>query len=167
MKYLFFGIASILTVSAMLVRLSYPDVSSDRPVIYWITDKNPAHYEQVETFHRWPVEQGHTAEDGGPICVDFANRSLAKQVIQTVSGAGSGTMDILGGSQMRLFQDMGVIHRLDEAAMELGFGLDRTYDAVRPEVATPDGQYTYPCNVITRMCIHPRKLTNSKVDAHP
>ncbi len=62
MKYLFAVILLILIGFSMLVGLSMPDSRSDVPVIYWVTDANPARIDQVMLFHQWMVEQGHYEE---------------------------------------------------------------------------------------------------------
>ena len=156
MKYLFAASLAVLLLCSVGLRLSYPDVSSDRPVLYWITDKNPARAEQVEAFERWLVDNGHTAEDGGPaveLRLDTSNAELTKKVIQSVSGVGSDLMDAFSGTQMRLLAAMDVISPVDGAAEELGFSLDDTYDVLAPEISIDGTQYMYPCNVAARSLI--------------
>lgn len=62
MKQLFIGIALCLAVSAIAIRASFPDVASDVPVLYWVTDRNPARPAQVNGFHRWLLTNGHCTE---------------------------------------------------------------------------------------------------------
>ena len=153
MKHLFLAAFGVLVVCSFAVRLSYPDAAADRPVIYWITDRNPARIEQVDRFHAWLVDQGHTAPDGGPICelrLDTSNEDMTKKVIQGVSGVGSDVMDLFSGRDMRLMAEMGVIGPVEEAAERLGFGLGQTYGVLEPEIVAGGHQYTYPCNVTVR-----------------
>ncbi|MEM7682084.1 MAG: extracellular solute-binding protein [Planctomycetota bacterium] len=62
MKYLFACIAIVLGVSGLAIRASYPDLGSDVPVLYWVTDRNPARADQVAGFHRWLIANGHCTE---------------------------------------------------------------------------------------------------------
>ncbi len=128
-------------------------MSSDKPVIYWITDKNPARIEQVETFHRWLVEQGHVDENGEAVCelrLDTSNSDMTKKVIQSVSGVGSDVMDLYNGPAMRLMSSMSVLAPVEEPAARLGFSLADTYAVLEPELWVDGHQYMYPCNVTAR-----------------
>ena len=150
MKLLFATAAALLIVGALGLKASFPEAVSDRPVLYWITDKNPARHAQVATFHRWLVEQGHTAPDGGPVCelrLDFANNEITKKIIQGVSGVGSELMDVGEGRFVHLYQQMGILRPVDEEAAALGFGVDRTFPGLAPELTVNGVQYAYPCNV--------------------
>ncbi len=59
MKYLFLIIALLLAVASVGIFASFPDVQTDLPVIYWVTDPNPAREEQVLIFHQWLIRNGH------------------------------------------------------------------------------------------------------------
>jgi multiple sugar transport system substrate-binding protein len=216
MKYLFLVIAMILGISAAAIRLSFPDLSSTVPVIYWVTDPNPARVMQVNGFHRWQVQEGHTitrtyadadealADLGAlpltllddvvvthpslaglfpevteqllrdepgqreriesetpavwPMVVrlpraemrtDAANSDQTKKVIQSVSGVGSDVMDLGSGLALRQFEAMGVLADVTEDAQRLGFGVDKTYASVVPEITVNGRQSMFPCNVTT------------------
>lgn len=153
MKYLFAAIAAVLIASSFAIYASFPSVASSVPVIYWVTDANPARVEQVRGFHQWLVENGHTAEDGGPavkLVLDQGNRDTRKQIIQGVSGVAGDVMDI-SSSQIPYFMEIGIIKDVSEAARELNFGPDQTYEAILPELIQDDGQYGFPCNVTAIM----------------
>jgi multiple sugar transport system substrate-binding protein len=62
MKHIFLAVASALALCSVAVHLSRPDLRSDVPVLYWVTDPNPARVEQVELFHRWLINNGHGEE---------------------------------------------------------------------------------------------------------
>lgn len=62
MKYLFLILAVVLVIASVFTGMSMPDANSDVPVIYWVTDANPARTEQVLLFHRWMIKQGHYNE---------------------------------------------------------------------------------------------------------
>ena len=57
MKYLFVVIACVLGIAAIGTYLSYPEVRNEVPVLYWVTDQNPARLEQIRQFHLWQIEQ--------------------------------------------------------------------------------------------------------------
>ncbi|MEO1235525.1 MAG: extracellular solute-binding protein [Planctomycetota bacterium] len=143
----------MLLVSSVGLRLSFPDARTDKPVIYWVTDRNPARELQVATFHEWLVEQGHVDADGEPVMelrLDVANRDPVKQTIQSVSGVGGDLMD-MSGSMMQLFTAMGVIEDFTEDAQAMGFGPEQTYAAVESEITVDGRQYRYPANVAVHM----------------
>ncbi|MEQ9461514.1 MAG: extracellular solute-binding protein [Phycisphaeraceae bacterium] len=62
MKALFTSILVVLLISSAAVRMSYPDLSSRVPVLYWVTDPAPTRGEQVNRFHRWQIKAGHSTE---------------------------------------------------------------------------------------------------------
>ena len=154
MKSLFVALFLSMIAASVGTWLLFPDTRSDVPVLYWVTDPNPAPVEQVEGFHAWLVEHGHVTPTGEPMMelrVDAANGEAEKKVIQSVSGVAADLMDIYGGRQLRLFQDMKVLLPVDDAADQLGFGLDATYARVEPEIAVGGHQYLFPANVSVQM----------------
>src|ERR1700712_2817554 len=62
MKTVFAVIAVLLCAAAAGTYISYPDVRSEVPVLYWVTDINPAREEQIAGFHRWLITTGHGEE---------------------------------------------------------------------------------------------------------
>ncbi|HQY89894.1 MAG TPA: hypothetical protein PK402_14675, partial [Tepidisphaeraceae bacterium] len=58
MKYVFL-VAFILLLLASLVTWSISPSASETPVIYWVTDSNPARIDQVKLFHDWLIKNGH------------------------------------------------------------------------------------------------------------
>ncbi|MEM8737901.1 MAG: extracellular solute-binding protein [Planctomycetota bacterium] len=153
LKYLFVCVLLLLVVASLGLRLSFPGAQSDRPVIYWVTDRNPARELQVATFHEWLAENGHVDERGEPIVelrLDVANRDTTKQTIQSVSGVGGDLMD-MPGQVMWLFRAMGVIEDITDDARAMGFGPEQTYEAIQPEITVEGRQYRYPANVTVPM----------------
>ena len=59
MRTIFLGISLFLLIMTLILVRTYPDVNSEVPVLYWITDGNPAREQQIATFHRWLFEEGH------------------------------------------------------------------------------------------------------------
>jgi multiple sugar transport system substrate-binding protein len=62
-KILFAFIVVALGLASVGTYLRMPDVTSDRPIIYWVTDPNPARHEQVNRFHQWLIKNGHYTEE--------------------------------------------------------------------------------------------------------
>jgi multiple sugar transport system substrate-binding protein len=142
----------------VFTRVTLPGARSDVPVIYWVTDPNPAREEQINKFHNWLVKNGHTkpGDPSSPVCelrLDTANQDVAKKIIQGVSGVGGDIMDLWSGSgDMVYFADIGILHDVTDEAKEYGFDPSHTYASIGPEITTPgaDGklhQYMFPCNV--------------------
>jgi len=59
MKYLFLVIAVLLGLAGAGTYLSFPDMASPLPVLYWTTGPNPTRVRTTQLFHEWLIEQGH------------------------------------------------------------------------------------------------------------
>ncbi len=62
MKYVFLACLLALLTASGLTYLSLPNVRNEVPVIYWVTDSNPARIEQIRLFHKWLIKNGHFVE---------------------------------------------------------------------------------------------------------
>jgi multiple sugar transport system substrate-binding protein len=152
MKYLFLVILAVLVAASLGTTLSLPDARSEVPVIYWVTDPNPAREEQIRLFHEWLIENGHVTEDGQPICqlrLDTANRDVTKQIIQGVSGVAGDIFDVGSGAGLQQLHSIGLLRDVTEAAHRLGFDPSYTYPAIESEITLDGRQYMFPCNVAT------------------
>ena len=135
----------VLAGAGAATLLTEPDMASDVPVIYWSTDPNPARIKQVDQFHEWLVENGHTTMDGRPN-VELRLETVAadrKGIIQGVSGVAADIMDC----NIPWYQSIGILADVTEAAERDGFGTDSTYDALEPLLTVDGRQYGFPCNV--------------------
>ncbi len=153
MKLLFCTLLLVLVLASVGIRWSFPDVQTDRPVIYWVTEKNPARELQVETFHAWLIKNGHVDDSGDPIVelrLDVANMGRTKQLIQSVSGVAADLMDTYDAS-IRLFDAMDVLVDLTEDAKAMGFDPSQTYPAIEPSITIDGRQVRYPANVDAAM----------------
>lgn len=153
MKYLFATIAVILLLASAAIYASYPDLRSDVPVIYWVTDPNPARERQVATFHQWLIDEGHVTEDGEPkveLRLDVGNNDLSKKIIQGVSGVAGDVMDI-GSPLLGYLAQVGILQDVTDVAEQMGFSTAQTYEAVEPEITVDGRQYGFPCNVTAHM----------------
>ncbi len=146
MKYIFLASFCVLVAAGWGLVLTEPNLQSDVPVLYWVTDSNPARIRQVETFHRWLRANGHVTAEGKPLLelrLDMASRDPAKQIIQSVAGVAGDIMDCDLGQM----QALGVLADVTDHAGKLGFGVDQTYPALAPVLIRAGRQYGFPCNV--------------------
>ncbi|MFW6060146.1 MAG: ABC transporter substrate-binding protein [Phycisphaeraceae bacterium] len=154
MKFLFVILGAALALAGLGTYLSYPNVQSDVPVLYWVTDPNPARREQIDLFHQWLVDQGLTDERGEPMMelrLDTNNTGMTKVLIQGVSGVGSDIVDIHANASMHFLERVGMLADVTEPAQRLGFSPAQTYATVEPMITVDGRQYTFPCNVFVRM----------------
>ncbi len=150
MKKLFAGVFAVLCAATIGTVLTEPSAVEDRPVLYWVTDNNPARTLQIERFHAW-LEKDPTRPKI-MMKVDYANRDVSKQVIQGVSGVGGDVMDIWSpGGDMHYFNEIGILEDVTEWGLALGFSPDKTYASIRPELVIGDRQFMFPCNVTVSM----------------
>jgi multiple sugar transport system substrate-binding protein len=154
MKYLFLVALLTLLTASVATYWSYPDRRSNLPVIYWVTDPNPARQEQVRLFHDWLKKNGYPLVE---LRVDMANADRTKKIIQGVSGAAGDIVDLIGGGgDMRYFRALAINADVTDAARALGFEPSKTYPAVADEISLSDEhdalrQYQFPCNVVAPM----------------
>lgn len=154
LKHLFAITLVVLSVLSLITYASYPDTSSEVPVLYWVTGANSAREEQLRLFHEWLVKEGHTTDDGKPILelrLDMSNRGKVKQVIQGVSGVGGDISDVFAGVEMRYYQQVGLLEDITEDAKRLGFDTSMTYPVMESEISVNGRQYTFPANVHTTL----------------
>lgn len=149
MKYLFVCIFTLLGLASIATWEMLPASQYDVPVIYWVTDPNPARVEQIAIFQRW-LKKDPSRPDMH-VLVDAANNRKEKKVIQGVSGVGGDTMDLAGGTDLRYFNAIGLLEPVTAAAKRLHYGVDTTWKPIRPLIEQDGEQYLYPCNVAARI----------------
>lgn len=166
MKYIFTAVLLLLAVAGFFIVWSRPDSKSDVPVLYWVTDPNPARQVQIDTFHKWLVKNGFT-KPGDParpcmiLKVDAANSDATKKIIQGVSGVGGDIMDISSsnGDQLQFYQ-MGLLADVTEPARTMTnmngdpihFDPSKTFPAILPDITVFNEsgerrQVMFPCNL--------------------
>lgn len=145
MKYVFMVILCVLIIATIGTKMVNKQTSSSKPVIYWVTDSNPARALQISTFHSWMKKKGY------PDCelkLDTANREVSKQIIQSVSGVGGDVMDCSSAvGDVMYFAEMGIMDDVTEDAKRLGFDPSKTYPSLEDDLKVGDKQYIFPCNV--------------------
>ena len=71
MKYIFIICGIILIAVSIAVELMNPEKVTEKPVIYWVTDSNPARIEQVSLFQKWLKKNDYPDME---LRIDTANR---------------------------------------------------------------------------------------------
>jgi multiple sugar transport system substrate-binding protein len=147
MKYLFLIALIVLLAAGAATVMTEPDLRSDVPVIYWATDLSSARFRQVDLFHQWLIDEGHTTPEGKPIVelrLDLIGRAdNSKKLIQSVAGVASDVMDCSIGQMHAL----GVLEDVTDQAHAYGFDTSKTYAALETELVKDGRQYGFPCNV--------------------
>jgi multiple sugar transport system substrate-binding protein len=163
MKHLFLIIGLLLLGASAALRLADSERRSDVPILYWVTDPNPARSEQVRLFQAWmkrnhpdhPCELRIDSANGDTTPAGAAAPDPSKKIIQAVTGVGDDIMDLGNGGQVRYLQAIGALRDVTADAQRLGFGPDATYASIVPElfVGSPgqQRQYAFPCNVVSYM----------------
>lgn len=59
MKYIFLAVFAALVVASLVTNAYMPDHGGGVPLIYWVTDANPARVDQIRLFHLWQLKNGH------------------------------------------------------------------------------------------------------------
>ncbi|MCB2156565.1 ABC transporter substrate-binding protein [bacterium] len=140
-----FALSFVALIGLSLVTYaSLPHATSKIPVLYWVTDANPARAQQMSTFEQWMKREGNGDID---MRLDSTNNDNSKKIIQGVSGMAGDILDMYGGDSLRYIQSMGILEDVTEQAEELGFGPQSTWESIRPEITIDGRQYAYPCNV--------------------
>lgn len=163
MKRLFAAILAILVLASIFTWRTLPGATGDNPVLYWVTDSNPARAEQIRTFKHWLRKTYPEAPDI-TILVDTANTSPEKVLVQGVSGVCADLIDHTGGANLRFRQSVGLLEDLTDDAARMGFGLEKTFPSIVPELVAPvktvdaegrttyvERQFAFPCNVTATM----------------
>ncbi|MBN2449606.1 MAG: carbohydrate ABC transporter substrate-binding protein [Lentisphaeria bacterium] len=148
MKYLFATILAVLVAASLFTRSLNPAVRSSVPILYWVTDSNPAREVQVSTFQRWLQKHDYPRFD---LRLDMVNVASDKIVIQGVSGVCADIIGHCGGANMTYRQAVGILEDVTERALELGFDPSQTYEAMGPEITIDGRQYAFPCNVYVHL----------------
>lgn len=148
MKHLFLAILVVLVVASVITYRMLPEARSDVPVLYWVTDPNPARVLQVSTFQAWLEKNNYPPF---VVEVDTANMAADKVLIQAVSGVCADIIGHTGGSNMRLRHAVGILEDVTDWAHELGFDTSKTYPAMEPELTVDGRQFAFPCNVYAHL----------------
>ncbi|MCC7350841.1 MAG: carbohydrate ABC transporter substrate-binding protein [Phycisphaerales bacterium] len=148
MKYLFIACLVVLTGASVLTALWLPESRSSLPVLYWVTDPNPARQDQINIFKQWLKKNGYPDME---LRVDSANNDQSKKIIQGVSGVAGDIWDLYSNGETQYYYEIGLLRDVTEPALRMGFDPSHTWKAGEPELmaTTHDGQlrqFAFPCN---------------------
>ncbi|MFA6294057.1 MAG: ABC transporter substrate-binding protein, partial [Victivallales bacterium] len=145
MKYLFLSILAVLVLASMAMAWANRKTVSGKPVIYWVTDNNPARALQIKNFESWMKKNGYPDVE---LRVDTANGDLSKKIIQSVSGVGGDVMDTYPAfGDLIYFNEIGMVEDVTYDSLKLGFDTSKTYPSLADDLTIDGRQYLFPCNV--------------------
>jgi ABC-type glycerol-3-phosphate transport system substrate-binding protein len=149
MKTFFFYllVALLIFTQAMVYRVRRE--TTGVPVVYWVTDPNPAREEQIALFRSWLKKKGYPDIQ---VKLDVANRGLQKTIVQGVTGV-AGDMIDAGGTQVPVLQAMGLLDELGPQLAFFGLPTFQSYEANRHELVLGGKAYGTPCNTIPTLFI--------------
>jgi len=150
MKHIFFITLVVLGIASFATAFYRRGIESEKPVIYWVTDQNPARLQQVAEFDRWLKANQYPEME---LRLDTANNDVSKKLIQGVSGVAGDIMDVLSDDTMPYLAEVGILMDVTEAARRMGFGPEKTYSSVKPGLTFRGKQYAFPCNVSPSMLV--------------
>ena len=152
MKGVFLVSLGALAAASGLLYWTQPERKSALPVLTWVTTDDPVKRETAALFTKWRAAQGL---DPCELRIDHASGMTSsetappKQLIQGIAGLGGDLMDV---SFLEIFQKSGMLTDLTEAARRGGFGVEKTYPAIRNDFLIGGRQYAFPRNVDVEMC---------------
>ncbi len=140
MKYVFLALFCCLLAASFGTWLTEPDTRAKVPVLYWVTDQNPARLEQVSLFHQW-LEKNHLPKV--ELRLDMVNNR--KITIQSVAGISGDIID----TAVPVACTIGYAADVTEYAKnpQHPFDLSKTYPSLEPVLFDHGRQYGFPCNV--------------------
>jgi len=128
-----------------------PEKASAVPIIYWVTDNNPARALQISNFRKWLAKHNLPDTD---LRVDTSNSDSSKKIIQGVSGVAGDAIDCgTGSGELQYMVETGIVEDVTEAGQKLGFDPAKTYSSLKDDISLGGKQYVFPCNVTANMFI--------------
>lgn len=146
MQNLFLIILGILTIFSQYIiyrEKTLTGASNKIPVLYWVTDANPARVQQVAVFRQWLKRNGFPDME---IRIDSANTGLQKTIIQTVTGTAGDFIDI-GSGNIQYLQEMDVLRDMTSVDTDFGYRSEDTYEGTRGDIYIDGKRYGFPCNI--------------------
>lgn len=148
MRNVFLSIlASMVIFSQWMVYRKATHSAGGAPVVYWVTDPNPARLEQVALFREWLKKRGEKDID---VRVDAVSPGGNKVVVQGVSGI-AGDMIDMGGAAIHRYQPMGILANLSPVFKAAGLPEVGTFPVLADELTVDGNVYATPCNVFVQL----------------
>jgi ABC-type glycerol-3-phosphate transport system substrate-binding protein len=143
MRTVFLGIlATLIIFSQIMVYKLQKQGEEGVPVIYWVTDPNPARQEQIALFREWLKKNKYPDID---VKLDTANRGMQKTIVQGVTGV-AGDMIDASGNVIPVLQAIGMLEDLSGYFREFGLPVYGSHEANRHELVIDGKTYGTPCN---------------------
>lgn len=142
MRMFFIIILAALALATAALHWTVPGRSSDRPVIYWVTQDDENKRAVVDTFRQWRQDVGLPPVD---LRIDNSNQDPTKKLVQGLSGVGADIFDLYG-HEMDLFAATGMIEDVTEDAVRMGFSPAATYPNLKNDLVINGRQYAFPRN---------------------
>lgn len=143
MRNLFLIILFVLTIFSQII-IYRQSLSSGEgggaPVLYWVTDPNPARIEQIRFFRSWLKKNGYPDID---LKTDSANQQ--KVLIQGVTGVGGDVFDAASTS-IPYYRTVGMLDDVTEDMRSFGVTEENCYSAILGDLFYEGRQFAYPCN---------------------
>lgn len=143
MKNLFLIILLVLTGFSQVIIYRQSLISGDSngaPVLYWVTDPNPARVEQIRFFRSWLKKNGYPDID---LKTDSANQN--KVLIQGVTGVGGDVFDASSAS-IPYYRTVGMLDDVTEDMRSFGVTEENCYKSILGDLFYEGRQFAYPCN---------------------
>jgi multiple sugar transport system substrate-binding protein len=142
MKQFFLICVIGLSLASAALYWTIPGQSSDRPVIYWITQDDENKRAILTLWHEWRKDLNLPPVD---LRIDNSNQDPTKKLVQGLSGVGADIFDLYG-HEMDLFASTGMLADVTEEAVELGFSPAATYPNLKEDFIIGGRQYAFPRN---------------------
>jgi len=140
MKYVLLSVFAVLVLATIADQLTRRPAATDRPVLYWVTDINPARVAEMELFEKWLTDNNYPEFE---IRLDSSNADVSKKLIQGVSGVGADIISLVR-DEAWLLQSTGMLADIQPLAEEHGFTVDRTWPAARNAFIIDGQQVGFP-----------------------
>ncbi|MCC6418010.1 MAG: carbohydrate ABC transporter substrate-binding protein [Gemmataceae bacterium] len=147
MKKLFAICLAVLLLASGLTYLSLPEHQTDRPIIYWTVQPEPAQRRICDLFYAWREQRGLPPVE---LRFDAANRDKTKKMVQGVSGMGSDLLEIWPG-EFRPFQSAGILADVTELMRSYGATPTDTYPTAVTDLVSEGRQYAFPRSIVASL----------------
>ena len=141
MRRVFAGIAVVLAGMSLVAWYRAPkDAASDKIVLTWVSDDNPARRNQVALFNKlYPQYE---------VRLDASNMGIEKILVQSSSGVGPDLFDSMGGAQPATYARSGVAWDVTDELRKRGIGPELTWPFTTASFMVDGRVYGFPCNAV-------------------
>ena len=123
--------------------MSRPEVQSEKPILYWVTDSHDARLRNLEKFEAWLKEKGYPEFE---VRIDNASNNVSKKLMQGVSGVGADIIH-LARDEAWFLNGTGMLEDLGPYAEKHGFTPEKTWERAQPILVVDGKQVGFPRSV--------------------